>query len=219
MGVTDGLTQLAAAQAATRNGATRNTSSELEVMFDPKGKLLLPETPASDDTGGLCKWLTCVFNLDHTHPVTQGTRLGVRGPDGQAVLDRRDAPSLRFEPVRVLNNPTRLIEALSWQKLTSDSTIHGLKADHCRLISHVVVMLCGAHQGLTEAQETEGILGDLVQAGIAVDDHTTYGHGGQSYEAAVALRRELDKPQDAEPDRHATSSTSTPANTSSPPAT
>jgi hypothetical protein len=176
-------------------GAGRNGSAPdgYRILFDDKGKLLLPEIPAYDDPAGLCAWLTCVFNLDSAHPITAGVREGLRGPDGHVALRRASAPPIRFEPAARINNPTRLIEALSWQKLPTDGAVHALKTDHCREISHAIVMLCGAQETASEASEAEGIVATFMQGAEAVEDHTTYGTSGQRYEAAVALRRVVDE--------------------------
>src|ERR1700761_4262779 len=105
-----GLEQIARSNSSTTTvaGQTRYT-----VMFDDKGKLLLPETPEHHDQVGLCSWLTAVFNLDTQHPIAGGVREGLRGPDGHVVLRRIEAPPIRFEPAARINNPTRLIETLS----------------------------------------------------------------------------------------------------------
>ena len=42
-------------------------------------------------------------------------------------------------------------------------------------------MLCGAHRGITEAQQTEAIVGDLMQSAVAVEGLTTYGTPGQRF--------------------------------------
>ena len=62
-----------------------------EVTLDEKNRLVLPDMPATDDVAGLCGWLTAVFNLDRRHPITGGVRQGLHGPEGHAVLHRRDA--------------------------------------------------------------------------------------------------------------------------------
>lgn len=175
-----------------KNGTGSGATARHSVMFDAKGKLLLPELPNHDDAAGLCSWLTAVFDLDTHHPVTGGIRQGLRGPDGHVVLSRADAAPIRFEPAARINNPTRLIETLSWQTLPTDGAIHALKADHCREISYAVRMLCGIHETMTDAQEAEGIVADLMSAADLVEGHTTYGTPGQRYEAAVALRRAID---------------------------
>jgi hypothetical protein len=178
---------------ALRAGATSSGTDPYGVMFDDKGKMLLPGIPEHEDTPGLCKWLTAVLNLDRSHPITRGIHEGLRGPDGHVILERAGAVSIRFEPASKINNPTRLIEALSWWKQPTDGLVHSFKADHCRQISHVVRMLCGAHRGMTEAQQTEAIIGTFMHAAITLEGATTYGTTGQRYEAAMALRREVDQ--------------------------
>jgi hypothetical protein len=179
--------------ASRKNGTGSCVPAPDSVMFDAKGKLLLPELPNHADAAGLCSWLTVVFNLDGRHRITGGIRQGLRGPDGHVVLSRVDAAPIRFEPAARINNPTRLIETLSWQTLPTDGAIHALKADHCREISYAVRMLCGIHETMTDAQEAEGVVADLMSAADLVEDHTTYGTPGQRYEAAVSLRRAVDE--------------------------
>lgn len=170
-----------------------NRHGGMRVTFDAKGKLQLPEVPAHDDQVGHCSWLSAVFNLDADHRITGGVREGLRGPDGHVVLTRVGAAPIRFEPAASINNPTRLIEKLSWQKLPTDGPCHALRAEHCRHISHVVVMLCGTHETISDAQEAEGVVSDVLSAGEPVEGRTTYGTSGQRYEAAVALRRAADE--------------------------
>lgn len=171
----------------------KSTIGNVSVMYDAKGKLLLPEVPRCDDLVGLLRWLTVVFNLDPQHPVTGGVREGLRGPDGHVVLSRAGAQPLRFEPASRLNNPARLIESISWQTVPTDGPIHKITADHCRQIAHVVRMLCGLHDSITEAQEADAIVADLLSASDQVDGCTSYGTPAQRYEAAMSLRRAVDE--------------------------
>jgi hypothetical protein len=180
----DGLEQLASVQAA-RNGHR----GEYGVSFDDKGKLKLPPKPEHDDVDGLCKWLTGVFNLDAKHPVTDGERQGLHGPEGHVELRRVGAPPLRFEPVTRLSNPTRLREVLEGCSLHTDGEAPGFKAEHTYAIAHVVRMLCGHFERLSAEAETVGIVDAFLGDAVAVEEHTTYGTTGQRYEAAVALQR------------------------------
>ena len=175
---------------ARSNGAG---PTRYECLFDDKGKLLLPEVPARGDIAGLCAWLTAVFNLDPAHPITSGRREGLRGPEGHVALERASAGPIRFEPAAKINSPTKLIETLSWRMIESDGAVHALNTGHCREIALVVRMLCGASEAMTDEQEASGIVGTFMQSAIAVAGHTTYEPGGRAYEAAVALRRELDE--------------------------
>ena len=185
----DGLEQLAAVQAA-RNGHR----PEYAPSFDDKGKLRLPAKPQHDDVDGLCRWLTGVFNLDPKHPVTDGERQGLHGPEGHVELRRAGAPPLRFEPVTRLSNPTRLREVLEGCSLHTDGEVPGFKAEHTYAVAHVVRMLCGHFERLSAEAETLGIVDDLLLEAIPVDGHTTYGTSGQRYEAAAALRSSYDEP-------------------------
>ena len=171
----------------------RGDPNRLRVLFDDKGNLLLPEIPDHDDVAGLCAWLTVVFNLNAAHPITSGKREGLRGPEGHVVLARAGAHAIRFEPATKINAPTKLIETLSWMMLDTDGAVLPLKGEHCRQISHVVRMLCGATETLTAEQEAEGIIGTLMHEAIAVEGRSTYGTPGQRYEAAIGLRRAVDE--------------------------
>jgi len=171
---------------------SQNGSEPSGVMFDAKGKLLLPEAPPNDQLEALCNWLTVVLNLNPKHPVSAAVREGLRGPDGHVVLRRVDAPSIRFEPASRINNPARCIEAICWQALPTDGAIHAFKAEHCREISYVIRMLCGASKAMRDEQEADAIVGELMHVAVAIEGHTTYGTTSQRYEAAIALRREGD---------------------------
>ena len=169
-------------------------ASGYQLLFDAKGKLLLPQLPAHDDPAGLCAWLTCVFNLNPAHPITAAVHEGLRGPEGHVVISRAGAvPAIRFEPASRINTPAKLIETLSWRLLPTDGAIHALTSSHCRDISYALRMLCGAYETITAEQEAEGIVGTLMHEAIPVEGFTTYGTSGQRYEAAVALRREVDR--------------------------
>jgi hypothetical protein len=173
-----------------RNG---HGADRFQVTFDGKGNLSLPEIPGHDDQPGLCAWLTGVFNLNVSHPITGGKREGLRGPEGHVVLARAGAAPIRFEPASKINSAAKLIETLSWRMIETDGAVHALKSPHCRQIAHVVRMLCGASEAMSDEQETEAIVGTFMQSAQAVEGHTTYGTSGQRYEAAVALRRAVDE--------------------------
>ena len=51
----------------------------------------------------------------------------------------------------------------------------------------------GCSRDATEAQETAGIVGMFMLDAEPVEKFTTYGDGGQRYEAAVALQRSVDE--------------------------
>lgn len=77
--------------------------------------------------------------------------------------------------------------------IDTDGAVHALEGKHCRQIVHVVRMLCGATQTMSDRQEAEAIIGTFMQGADAVEGHTTYGTSGQRYEAAVALRHVVDE--------------------------
>jgi hypothetical protein len=177
-----------AARAASIPAATEYT-----VAVDEKGRLALPDLPDHDDAAGLCQWLTAVFNLSGEHPVTGGEWQGVRGPDGHVALHRAGARGIRFEPARHVNNPARLVEALSWQRATGDGAPYPYKANDCRLIAHAIGCLCDMSEALDEEQEAAGIVGTFMAGAVAVEGYTAYGTTQQRYEAAVGLRRAVDE--------------------------
>jgi hypothetical protein len=164
-----------------------------ELKTDRKGTLRLPGTPERSDVAGLCNWLTAVFALDPAHPIVAGERQGVFGPEGHVELRRAEAPPFRFEPASRINTPMRLIETLSWRALDTDGAIPGFKANHCQQISHVIRMLCGAVEALTDQDEAAGIVGTFMHLAVVSEAKvTTYGTSGQRYEAALELRRPVD---------------------------
>lgn len=165
-----------------------------QVTFDAKGKLQLPPTPSVEDIAGLCAWLTVVFSLDPAHPITRAVHEGLIGKDGHVVLHRAgDAGPIRFEPAAHINQPARLIETLSWRLGPQDGAVHAFKGDHCRVISHVIRMACGAFETASDADEAAGIVGTFLHIAVAVDGRTTYGTPAQRYEAALGLRHETDE--------------------------
>ena len=160
---------------------------------DAKGGLKLPRLPDVATPAALAAWLSHALALDRAHPVTSAAHEGLRGAAGHVLLTRLDAPPLRFEPASRLNTPMRLIEDRTWQAIPSDGPTPALKADHCRKIAHVVRQLCGISKAMSDEDETFGIVGAYLGGATAIDGHTTYGTTGQRYEAAVALRREVDE--------------------------
>jgi hypothetical protein len=155
-------------------------------------KLVLPDVPAHDDPVALCEWTTCVLRLDPRHPVRGAVHQGLRGPEGHVEIQRVAAPAIRFEPATSINTARRMLPALAWQLQPTDGEPYGFKDEHARRIAHVLRLLCGASTEVTEEQETAGIIGAYLSAGVAVEGHTTYGTSAQRYEAAVALQRPLD---------------------------
>ena len=159
-----------------RNGGA--AVSRYAVLFDAKGNLVLPEPADRVDIAGHCAWLTSVFNLDPSHPITGGRREGLLGPDGHVVLHRADATPIRFEPATRINAPAKLIETLSWRMSDTDGAVHALKAEHCRQIAYVCRMLCSVTGAMTDRQEAEAIVGTFMHGAEQVEGHTTYGTPG-----------------------------------------
>lgn len=159
---------------------------------------LIPPMPDHEDRVGQCQWLSTVFSFDPRHPVIGGERQGSAGPRGHAVLRRHDAGEIRFAPITVLSEPRKLIPILSSYKLATDGMVPSFKGEHCRLIFHVIGMLCTQAQARTDAQETEAIIGDLILIGEeikspAASPYTFRGTMVQRYEAAHELPRQIDE--------------------------
>lgn len=162
------------------------------ISFDDKGEMVLPGIPATDDRVGLCQWLTAAFALDTGHPITEGRRLGVAGPEGHIELKRAGAEPIRFEPATKLNTPAKLIETLSWCTLPTDGMTPAYKGKHVRQIVHVVRALCGLGERVSATDEAAGIVATFLNGAHVVEGYTTSGTGPQRYEAATALQRDLD---------------------------
>jgi len=160
---------------------------------EAKDGFTLPELPHHDDVAGLCRWLTVAFSLDPARPITGGMWHGLRGPDGHVALRRAGAREIRFEPVKAVNSPMRLIEALSWHRERGDGIVHALKGEHCRQIAHAIAALCDSSAALDAEGEAHAIVGTFIAGAQAVEGLTTYGTTQQRYEAALGLRREVDE--------------------------
>jgi hypothetical protein len=167
-------------------------AARFEITYDAKKNLVLPELPDANDRAALCQWLTASFNCDPRHPITEVEWQGPRGPEGHVVLRRRGARHIRFEPARQINQPMRLIEALSWYRIPSDWPVPGLRATHCSKIAYVIAVLADNTGAADEGEETLGIVSAFMQDAVAVEGHTSYGTSGQRYEAARALQRDTD---------------------------
>jgi hypothetical protein len=160
---------------------------------DERGRLALPPMPSVDDPASACAWLTAVFMLDPKHPVVRGEWQGQRGPDGHIALHRAGVPGLRFEPARSINTPQKLIESFTGRRQRSDAMLPAFRAAHCRQIAYVIESLCDLSAAETEETETLGIIGTFLQMALPAEGFTTWGTPGQRYEAARALRRDLDE--------------------------
>lgn len=179
-------------RAAAKAGVTATTTYEL--AEDKKGKPILPPTPGRQDVAGQCAWLTAVLALDPQYPITSGERQGQHGPGCHVELRRAGARSIRFEPASRINNPMKLIESLTWGSLAEDSAVPAFTGANCRLIAYVVRTLCGAVELLSDEQEAGGIVGTFLSSAIEAEATvTTYGSAAERFEAAIALRREIDQ--------------------------
>ncbi|HWK28079.1 MAG TPA: hypothetical protein VNS09_16055 [Solirubrobacter sp.] len=162
------------------------------VSIDEKGELILPDVPVHDDCVGLAGWLTAVWNLDPAHPITDGRRLGVAGPEGHVELRRAGTDAIRFEPASKLNTPQKMIETLSWCAVPTDGMTPALKGKHVREIVYVVRALCGLGERVTATEEAAGIVTTFLSGAQGVEGYAITGTGPQRYEAASALQRDLD---------------------------
>ena len=153
----------------------------------------LPPLPDSDDTPALCVWLTSAFALDASRPIVGGRWLGVRGPDGHVELRRGGARPIRFEPVRHVNSPMRLIESLSWFRERGDGLLPAYRSSHCRQIAHAIATVCDAAAADDAEAEAHAIVAAYTAAAEPVEGLTTYGTAQQRYEAALGLRRSGDE--------------------------
>jgi hypothetical protein len=165
----------------------------LKISTDDKAKLVLPPVPPHHDRQRLAEWLTVAFALDAQHPIIDGARQGVDGPEGQVELKRLDARSIRFEPASRINQPNKLIETLSWSTLPTDGALLAYKAEHCRQIAHVTRMLCGLSGLVTATDEAASIVGSYLNIADPIEGRTTHGTGRQRFEAAQALQRDPDE--------------------------
>ena len=160
---------------------------------DKVPKLVLPPVPEPDDMAGLCAWLTSVFRLGSSHRVIGAIHQGPRGPDGQVEVRRADDLSIRFEPAGSVSTSRRLLTQLGWQLQPWDSEPYGFKDEHARRIAHVLRLLCGIAREADELQESWGIVATFMGEAEPIEGLTTYGTTGQRYEAALALRGEVNE--------------------------
>lgn len=185
---------LAAIQrSGSQNGRGPGGAYVVTFTEGPNPKLVLPDLPAHDDPGGLCAWVTCALRFDPQHPATGVVREGDPGPAGQLEIRRAGAASIRIEPLAAAYKAQRLVPILGSQLQPTDGEPYGFKDEHARRIAHALLLLAGPSTGQTAAQETAAIVGTFLSAAVAVEGHATYGTGPQRYEAAVALRRDLDE--------------------------
>ncbi len=172
---------------------TAETRYEVTWTNDKTPKLILPALPEPDDTPGLCQWLTSTLRLSPVHPVKGAVHRGLRGSDGQVDVLRAGELPIRFEPAGLVSTSRRLLTALGWQLQPGDGEPYGFKDEHARRIAHALRLLCGASREADEKGEARGIVVTFLGHAKEIEGHTTYGTDGQSYEAATALRGEIDE--------------------------
>ena len=159
---------------------------------EEKNKPVLPGLPGPDDLDGQCAWLTNVLHLDPHHPITGGTHAGLTGRHGHITLVRQAAPPLKFKPASRISKGAILNADLVWQLQPSDGKPYPWSDQQAIAIARVVHLLCDASTAITSRQETLRVLTAYIDASEQVDGNT-YGNTGERYEAAVALRPELDE--------------------------
>ena len=157
-----------------------------------KGKPQLPELPTHDDLAGQRDFLTAVLHLDGDHPITGGTHSGLAGGQGHITLDRFDAAPLEFKPASRIAKGDSLGADLVWQLEQTDDAPYSWSNHQAVKIARVVHWLCDASKAITSRQQTAQILADYIDAADEVRGNT-YGTPGERYDAAVALRPELDE--------------------------
>jgi hypothetical protein len=167
----------------------RQERDPFEVLWDKK-KPLLPELPADHDLAGLCGWLTSVLHLNRRHPVTRAFHEGVSGPAGHVALARLNAPTIRFEPASKMTSAQRLAETLIFYLQPGDSEPYPWTGVQTIKIARVIWLLCGAWKSSTVRDETEAIVSAFISAALEIRGYT-HGTPPQRYEAAVALRPEI----------------------------
>ena len=152
----------------------------------------LPELPAHDDLVAQCDWLTAVLHLDPKRPVTGGVHRGLAGGHGHIMLDRLDGPALEFKPASRISKGDTLSADLVWQLEPTDDEPYPWGNQQATKIARVVHWLCDASRAITSQQQTAQILTTFIEGSEQVEGNT-YGSTAERYEAAVALRPELDE--------------------------
>lgn len=160
---------------------------------DKTPKLMLPAVPEHDDLPGQLEWITSVFQLDPDHPATGVAREGRRGKDGHIEIRRAGAAPIRFEPTGAIYTARQLVPMLGPQLLPTDGKMYSFKDEHCRDIAHVLLLAAGACEAPDIAQEAAGIVSTFMFRATPFEGYTTYGTTSQRYEAAHALRRDIDE--------------------------
>lgn len=152
---------------------------------EDKRPYILAELPKPGDSAGLCQWLTLSLGLDPKHHVTRGRRFGTHDTDGSAVLDRADAPALRFAPITRLSTPGKLLEALGAGMSSTDGVAPPLTGEHCPYIFAAVRWLCDCADELTAGERLAAILRTFLAGAEKIDDELT------SYATTSAQRYDL----------------------------
>lgn len=150
-------------------------------------KPILPVPPGYEDNHGQSLWVTSVLNLDQSHPVVSAVHQGLSGSLGHIVLQRLDAPEIRFEPASKISTAQKMADELVWQLLPTDGEPYPWTNNQAVTIARVVRLLCGAEKGSTTTQETEHIVSTYLDAAIRQEGYT-HQTSAQRAEMAVLLR-------------------------------
>lgn len=152
-------------------------------------KPILPTPPGYEDDHGQSLWVTSVLNLDRSHPVVSAVHQGLSGALGHIVLQRLEAPEIRFEPASKISTAQKMADELVWQLLPTDGEPYPWTNNQAVTIARVVRLLCGTEKGSTTTQETEHIVSTYLDAAIPHEGHT-HQTSAQRAEMAVSMRGE-----------------------------
>lgn len=166
--------------AERRDGKARG---RYEVAWD-NNKPKMPDLPNHDDAVGQYTWVTSVLHLDLSKPVVKAAHQGLSGGAGHVVLERFDAPDIRFEPASKIGSAQKLSDELVWQLQPTDGEPYPWNNQQAKRIARVIRWLCGAARQSTARLETELIVTTLLEASTAKQGRT---HGSSTERAEVAI--------------------------------
>jgi hypothetical protein len=147
----------------------------------------MPDLPEHDDSDGQYAWVTSVLHLDRDRPVIKATHQGLSGGAGHVVLERFNAPDIRFEPATKIGSAQKLADELVWQLQPTDGEPYPWSNQQATKIARVVRLLCDATKLSTVDLETELVVTTLLEGSTRKRGHT-HGTSTERAEVAVALR-------------------------------
>lgn len=168
----------------------RKTTSRYAVTWDKARKPhkpVLPKPPEPGDLSGQCSWTTNVLHLDEAHPVTRAVHQGLSGALGHVVIERLDAPEIRFEPASKISSSQKLADELVWQLLPGDGDPYPWSNAQATTIARMIWLLCGTVKTATTKAETAHIVSTFIDAAAQQEGHT-HGNAAQRAEMAFLLR-------------------------------